>query len=303
MAADPRLFRRSVLALLCGALALLMWSERRSASGRLAALSEEKARAARSGAVARQAEDRRFRLSRVLERLAERADPPAGAAALRDRLLATAAARGVELSASRFQPLFRPPSGTAGSEAQITALGGPSALTGFLAAIEGSGWPLRVERAQLGVRGGQGTLTATLIVLWPDPAAAFTADEELRLAADPRLDALSNWLETARPRDPPEPAAARAPPPDSAPPAAALAQAAEPPPPDAPPPVETPELHGFVHLGPGVPVRAALFYRGETTLVSTGDRLGEYTVIELQPSDTVLLARPGAAPLRLRLPE
>ena len=68
----------------------------------------------------------------------------------------------------------------------------------------------------------------------------------------------------------------------------------------APPPeprAETPELHGFVDVGSGTPIRAALFYRGETTLVAVGDRVGDYTVITLEPSEAVVLSRgEGTAP-------
>ena len=67
------------------------------------------------------------------------------------------------------------------------------------------------------------------------------------------------------------------------------------------PRVETPELHGFVDVGSGTPIRAALFYRGETTLVGVGDRVGDYTVVTLEPSEAVVLSRGEGPPLRLVL--
>ena len=301
MHADLRFGGRFLAVALLGGLAWLAWAGQRRASAELAALRQESARALRSGAAARAEEDRRVRLLRVTGQLAERDAPPASAAGVRARLVTMAAAHGVELSVSRLQPLVRPPASAVGTEAQMNLLGEVSALSRFLGALERSAWPLRTERAQLAVRGGVGTLAATVTVLWPDPAAAFTAEDELRLAADPRLQTLSAWLETA---PPPGPAATSRAAPVEPRSTAALPEAAPvSPPSERIPPVETPQLHGFVNLGEGAPVQAALFYRGETILVGAGDRLGEYTVLELEPADTVLLSRPGTPPLRLSLRE
>ena len=48
-------------------------------------------------------------------------------------------------------------------------------------------------------------------------------------------------------------------------------------------------------------MKAALFYRGETVLVDAGDRLGEYTVVKIEPLDFVLVSRHGDPPLRIAL--
>ena len=302
-----RLRLRVLLALLSVSLAWLVWGEARRASAELGAALDIQTRSARESVQTAQERERRERLLRVSERLAGRAPPPVSAAGTREFLVRTAGARGVDLSQLRLQPLVRPPEGTLGAEAGVTALGDPDALSRFLAAVEGTRWPLRVERATLAVRGGLGTLTASVLVLWPDPAAAFTAADAGRLGDDPRLEALAAWLETV-------------PGPDAG---ASLAVAgpveAEPGPavdhgvedlPDRPadtatsppePRSETPELHGFVDVGVGTPVRAALFYRGETTLVAVGDRVGDYTVVTLEPSEAVVLSRGEGPPLRLVL--
>ena len=44
-----------------------------------------------------------------------------------------------------------------------------------------------------------------------------------------------------------------------------------------------------------------LFFEGETMLVSVGDRLGDYTVVALEDSESVLLAHPDTPLLRLTL--
>ena len=54
-------------------------------------------------------------------------------------------------------------------------------------------------------------------------------------------------------------------------------------------------------LGGGQPVQAALFFEGETVLVSAGDRLGGYRVVAIEPADSVLLSRPDGPPLLLTL--
>ena len=300
---DQRLRLRVLLTLLSGALAWLTWGEARRSSDDLAAALEMRTRAARESIRAAQERERRARLLRVSERLARRAPPPASAAGTREFLVRTAGETGVELSQLGLQPLLRPPDGTRGAEVGITALGDPDSLARFLAAVEGRGWPLRVERATLAVRGGLGTLTTSVLVLWPDPAAAFTAADAGRLGDDPRLEALAAWLESV----PGQNAAAVLAPAEPVPaePASALGDGAEgllgQPPDTAPPPSEAPQLHGFVDVGSGTPVRAALYYRGETTLVGVGDRVGDYTVVTLEPSEAVVLSRGEGPPLRLVL--
>ena len=304
---DQRLRLRVLLALLSVSLAWLVWGEARRSAAELAAALDMQTRSAREGVQTAQERERRERLLRVAERLAGRAPPPDGAAGTREFLVRTADEGGVELSQLRLQPLVRPPEGTLGAEAGITALGDPDSLSRFLAAVEGTGWPLRVERATLAVRGGLGTLTASVLVLWPDPGAAFTAADAGRLGEDPRLEALAAWLESV---PGPEAAASLAvAEPIEVGPASTVGRGVEDPldqPPDSVTPpseprLETPELHGFVDVGSGTPIRAALFYRGETTLVGVGDRVGDYTVVTLEPSEAVVLSRGAGPPLRLVL--
>ena len=304
---DARLRLRVLLTLLSVSLAWLVWGEARRSADDLAAAFEMRTRSARENVQTAQERERRERLLAVSERLAGRAPPPTSAAGTRGFLVRTAGESGVELSQLRLQPLVRPPEGTLGAEAGITALGDPGALSRFLAAVEGRGWPLRVERATLAVRGGLGTLTASVLVLWPNPAAPFTAADAGRLGDDPRLEQLAAWLESVPGAEAAAPRAAAEP--IEVEPAPAADHATEElldPPPDlvAPPSAsrtETPELHGFVDVGSGTPVRAALFYRGETTLVGVGDRVGDYTVVTLEPSEAVVLSRGEGPPLRLVL--
>ncbi len=303
---DQRLRLRVLLALLSVSLAWLVWGEARRSSAELAAALDVQTRSAREGVRSAQERERRARLLRVSERLAGRVPPPDSAAGTREFLVRMAGEGGVELSQLRLQPLVRPPEGTLGAEAGITALGDPASLSRFLAAVEGTGWPLHVERATLAVRKGLGTLTASVLVLWPDPAAAFTAADADRLGDDPRLEALAAWLESI---PGPEAASLAAAEPVEVEPAPAVGDGMEDPldqPPDtATPPSELrsepPELHGFVDVGSGTPIRAALFYRGETTLVGVGDRVGDYTVVTLEPSEAVVLSRGAGPPLRLVL--
>ena len=113
-----------------------------------AAAHDMQTRSARESVQTAQERERRERLVRVSERLAGRAPAtPDSAAGTREFLVRTAGEGGVELSQLRLQPLVRPPEGTEGAEAGITALGDPDSLSRFLAAVEGTGWPLRVERA------------------------------------------------------------------------------------------------------------------------------------------------------------
>ncbi|MXW37568.1 MAG: hypothetical protein F4Z65_04795 [Acidobacteria bacterium] len=302
---DQRLRLRVLLALLSVSLAWLVWGEARRASAEFAAALDMQTRSARESVQTAQERERRERLLRVSERLADRAPAPESAAGTREFLVRTAGEGGVELSQLRLQPLVRPPEGTAGAEAGITALGDPDSLSRFLAAVEGTGWPLRVERATLAVRGGLGTLTASVLVLWPNPAAAFTAADAGRLADDPRLEQLAAWLESV-PRQDAAVSRAAAEPIEAAPAVdPGLGEPLVQPPDTATPPseprVETPELHGFVDVGSGTPIRAALFYRGETTLVGVGGRVGDYTVVTLEPSEAVVLSRGEGPPLRLVL--
>jgi len=302
---DRRLRLRVLLALLSVSLAWLVWGEARRASTEFAAALDMQTRSARESVQTAQERERRERLLRVSERLADRTPAPDSAAGTREFLVRTAGEGGVELSQLRLQPLVRPPEGTAGAEAGITALGDPDSLTRFLAAVEGTGWPLRVERATLAVRGGLGPLTASVLVLWPDPAAALTAADAGRLGDDPRLEQLAAWLESV-PRQDAAVSRAAAEPIEAAPAVdPGLGEPLVQPPDTATPPseprVETPELHGFVDVGSGTPIRAALFYRGETTLVGVGDRVGDYTVVTLEPSEAVVLSRGEGPPLRLVL--
>ena len=304
---DQRLRLRALLALLSVSLAWLAWGEAGRAAAELAAALDMQTRSARESVQTAQERERRERLVRVSERLAGRAPPPTSAAGTREFLVRMAGEGGVELSQLRLQPLVRPPEGTAGAEAGITALGDPDSLSRFLDGLEGTGWPLRVERATLAVRGGLGTLTASVLVLWPGPATAFTAADASRLADDPRLEALAAWLESVP--GPDAAASLAAAEPIEVDPAPAVDLGVEDPldqPPDPATlpselPAETPELHGFVDVGSGTPIRAALFYRGETTLVGVGDRVGDYTVVTLEPSEAVVLSRGEGPPLRLVL--
>lgn len=305
---DQPLRLRALLTLLSVSLAWLVWGEAGRSSAELAATFEMRTRSARENIQTAQERERRERLLRVSERLAGRAAPPTTAAGTREFLVRVAGENGVELSQLRLQPLVRPPEGTLGAEAGITALGDPDSLSGFLAGVEGRGWPLRVERATLAVRGGLGTLTASVLVLWPDPGAAFTAADAGRLGDDPRLEALAAWLESVPGPDAAVPLAVAEP--IEADTASAVGDPAKEPfepieadtaTPPSEPRSRTPELHGFVDVGSGTPVRAALFYRGETTLVAVGDRVGEYTVVTLEPSEAVVLSRGEGPPLRLVL--
>lgn len=298
---------RVVLALLGGLLAWFAWAEQHRAMDELGAVRLERTRSASEGAVTQQEAAARAKLRRVVEQLGGRVVPPASAASVRDAFLEAAGVAGVELSASRLQPLVRPPTGTVGSEARITLLGDPAALSRFLSTLAGRGWPLRIGRANLAVRGGFGTLTATVIVFWPDPGSAFGPGDADRLARDPGMEDLLVWLESAAgPEEmaavPTAEPAAEIPDPFAGPAPAMEAEAvaglAVPAVPSGSAP---PELHGFVDVGPGVPLRAALYYRGETTLVTAGDQLGEYTVVTLEPSEAVVLSRGEGPPLRLVL--
>ena len=305
---NERVRNRLLVALGCAVLAWWAWTGQRRAAAERDAVQEARVQAAHRADADQREGERRELLGRVTERLARRAAPPADAAALREAFHVAAAEEGVELSSARLQPVVRPPAGTGGTEARISLLGDPGALSRFLSTIGNRGWPIRMDRAALAVRGGLGTLTATVVVLWPDPESSFDEGDVARLSGDDRLDDLLAWLD--------------------APSLAAAAPAAGPAPPLAPEPdtigreriaggpadatdtpsaattlagPETPELRGFVDLGPETPVRAAIQYRGETTLVAVGDALGAFTVLRIEPETAVVLERPGGPPLRLIL--
>lgn len=305
---------RLLLLGLAAALAVWVWVERREAAERRDEEARAGAAAARAQAESRRRAEREARLARLGALLERRPPPPRSVAAVRERLLGIAAPLGVDLSLVRLAPLARPPRGAAGAEAQITAEGGTDALIAFVSAVESRGWPLRFERTQLreptGAASGRPTvLTTTAAVYWPDEAAPAPAAETARLADDPRLPALVAALEArleasgAGEESPAPPARLAAADPEEAP--GAGGEPEEPPPPldepESPRIPRAPELHGFVDLGPGEPVRAALFFEGETVLVSAGDRLGDYRVVEVEPSDSVLLSRSDGPPLLLTL--
>ena len=311
---------RVLLLLLVAALALWVWIERQAAAERLAGEARAGAAAARARAESRRRSERRERLARLGALLERRRPAPGSVAEVRERLLGIAAPLEVSLPLVRLSPLARPPRGVAGAEAQLTAEGETDALVAFVAAVEGRGWPLRFERTQLtepagAAAGRPSVLTATVSVFWPDPAAPPPAAATARrpdgsadeLADDPRLPGLLEGLaalldaSAADPDAPPPatlPRIAAAAPPDGDEPEEDLPEAPAPPPPRIP---RAPELHGFVDLGEGQPVQAALFFEGETVLVSAGDRLGAYRVVAVEPADSVLLSRPDGPPLLLTL--
>ena len=136
---DGRLRLRFLLALLSALLAWFVWAEQRRASDELAEALQAQTRSLRENTATARERERREHFFRVAERLAERAPPPKSAAAVREFFLQVAEDHGVELSASRLQPLVRPPEGTLGAEARITLLGDPAALSRFLASVEGRG--------------------------------------------------------------------------------------------------------------------------------------------------------------------
>ena len=306
-AGDP-LRLRVLLAALLAALAALVWIERRAAFDRLSerALAEQSAERARQEV--ERGREREVLLARLAALLDRRAPGPESVAEVRARLLGLAAPLGVDLTSVRLAPLPRPPRGTAGAEAQLTAEGRTAALIEFVAAMEGGGWPLRFDRAQLTEPGAAGAgrptvLTATASVFWPaggpDIGAAAVGDARL----DEEIESVSDWLEARLPA-PGRELRVAAPPPRPREPAPrgepALESERRPPLPPADAP-QAPRLHGFVDPGSGEPVQAALFYEGETVLVTAGDRVGRYRVTEIEPSESVLLERPDGPPLLLTL--
>ena len=308
---------RALLLVLVAALALWVWVERQAAAERSAGEARAGAAAARARAESRRQGEREELLARLGALLERRRPAPNSVAAVRERLLAIAAPLEISLPLVRLSPLARPPRGVAGAEAQLTAEGETDALVAFVAAVEGRGWPLRFERTQLtepagAAAGRPSVLTATVSVLWPaaPPAATLARppnESANEIADDPRLPALLEGLaalleapgaDTGPPPSPRPSRVAAADPPDRDEPEQALPEAEAPPPPRIP---RAPELHGFVDLGEGQPVQAALFFEGETVLVSAGDRLGAYRVVAVEPADSVLLSRPDGPPLLLTL--
>ena len=303
---------RALLLVLVAALTVWVWVERQAAAERLAGELRAGAAAVRAQAESRRRSEREERLARLGALLERRGPAPASVAEVRERLLGIAAPLGVALPLVRLSPLARPPRGAAGAEARLTAEGETDALIAFVSAVEGRGWPLRFERTQLAEPAGAGrpsVLTASVSVYWPDRAAPLPAAETARLADDPRLPGLIEGLEAHLAG----PGADEGPPPSAPPPPrpsrlAATGPGEEPaddrPAAEAPVPSRiprAPELHGFVDLGGGQPVQAALFFEGETVLVSAGDRLGDYRVVAVEPADSVLLSRPDGPPLLLTL--
>lgn len=306
-AGDP-LRLRVLLAALLAALAALVWIERRAALDRLSerALAEQSAERARQEV--ERGREREARLARLAALLDRRAPAPESVAEVRARLLGLAAPLGVDLTSVRLAPLPRPPRGTAGAEAQLTAEGRTAALIEFVAAMEGGGWPLRFDRAQLTEPGAAGAgrptvFTAAASVFWPEGGADSGAAAGATARLDQELEVVSDWLEARLPAPGREPRGA-GPPPRPREPAAREESAAEREPAPPLPPARVPQaprLHGFVDPGSGEPVQAALFYEGETVLVTAGDRVGRYRVTEIEPSESVLLERPDGPPLLLTL--
>lgn len=306
---------RALLLVLVAALASWVWVERRAAAERLAGEARAGAAAARAQAESRRRSEREERLARLGALLERRPPAPASVAAVRERLLAIAAPLGVALPLVRLSPLARPPRGVAGAEARLTAEGETAALIAFVSAVEGRGWPLRFERTQLAepagaAAGRPSVLTASVSVYWPDRAAPLPAVETARWADDPRLPGLLEGLEArlagSGADEEPPPSALPARPSRLAATGPGDREPSEEDPPEAAAPAPSrvpraPELHGFVDLGGGQPVQAALFFEGETVLVSAGDRLGGYRVVAIEPADSVLLSRPDGPPLLLTL--
>lgn len=298
---------RALLTVLLAALTALVWIERRAALDRRSERASAEQSAERARREVERGRERKERLVRLAALLDRRPPGPESVAEVRARLLDLAAPRGVDLTSVRLAPLARPPRGTAGAEAQLTAEGRTADLIEFVSAMEAGGWPLRFDRAQLtepsAAAGRPTVLTAAASVLWPedgvDTGAAAGGDARL----DEEIEAVSDWLEARLPAAGQELRAA-APPPRPHGPGGRAAPSAErePPTPFRPPEVpRAPELHGFVDLGSGEPVRAALFHEGETVLVTAGDRIGRYRVAVIEPSESVLLERPDGPPLLLTL--
>ena len=304
---DP-LRLRVLLAVLLAALAALVWIERRAALDRLSerALAEQSVERARREV--ERGREREARLARLAALLDRRAPGPESVAEIRARLLGLAAPLGVDLTSVRLAPLARPPRGTAGAEAQLTAEGRTADLVEFVAAMEGRGWPLRFDRAQLTEPGAAGAgrptvLTAAASVFWPEGASDSGAAAGGNARLDEELEVVSDWLEARLPAPGREPRGA-GPPPGPRESAVRVESAAEREPAPPLPPARVPrapELHGFVDPGAGEPVQAALFFEGETVLVTAGDRVGRYRVVDIEPSESVLLERPDGPPLLLTL--
>ncbi len=293
---DSRLRLRVLLLVLVGAVVWILGTRERDARAEAAALRRQAADRARAAAVGGEAEMHREVLAQVLDRLAERPPGPRSAAEVRERLMTVAASLGVEVPVAHFQPLQRPPAGARGTEVKLTVAGAGEALIRFLERLESAGLPIRFDRTDITLRAaGAATLAVAAAVLWPDVAAPPDPD---RLAADARMGALAAWLASASSPSPSlpvseHPAVGE---PDDIPVRFAV-PAAEPPAPAEPRPV----LRGFFDPGKDARVRAMFSLAGEVTMVGAGDRVGEYTVLELDPPAGAVLVRPGFPPLRLTL--
>ncbi len=284
---------RILLLVLIGAAVWTLGARERDARREAAALRQRAADSVRLAAADRETQDQRAVLAEALDRLAGRPPGPQSAAEARERLMTVAASLGVEIPTAHFQPLQRAPAGALGAEVKLTATGPGETLIRFLERLESEGLPMRFDGADIAFRAaGPAVLTASAVVLWPD---ATTPPDPERLAADPRLGALVEWLAA--------PVA-----PSSEPPPPAPVVAAAPPPPmveeEPPPPVAfdpEPVLQGFLDPGGDAPVRAMFLVRGEVAMAGVGDRVGAYTVLELDPPAEAVLVRPGFPSLRLTL--
>lgn len=308
MGLDPGLRLRLLLLTLSFLIAWLAWREAGGVAAEVEAARQRAAAAATADAAGRERAGRRERFADLAAALGRRDPPPETPAQVRDALVAVARRAGVEVSTSRVQPLLRAPAGTRGAEVRVGADGDPTALRGFLNAVEGKGWPLRTDRVQLGLRdASRGSLMVTFTVLWPDPETPFTEADAIRVVEDPRIGPLAAWLVASLdgselPPSPPQPPILPEAPPIGAVPAAAepafVEDIVEAPPAAA---ADEPRLLGFVEVGRGLAAQAALGWRDRMTLVAVGDRIGDYVVTEIEPADAVVLVRPDAPPLRLTL--
>ena len=305
MVRDRALRLRLLLLTLSLLLAWLAWREAGDAAAEVETARLRSQAAATADAAGREQAGREARFAELAAALERRDAPPETPGDVRDALVGVARGAGVELATSRVQPLLRSPAGTRGAEVRVSAEGDPARLRHFLSAVEQKGWPLRTDRVQLGLRDSdRASLAVEFTILWPDPEVRFTDTDAASLVADPRIGPLAAWLTASL--DAPDHQVS--PSPLEPEPAAMVAVPAVPPPgfeekvPEAPPATaDAPRLLGLVEVGPGAPPQAALAWRDRMTLVSVGDRIGDYEVVEIELAGTVLLVRPDAPPLRLTL--
>ncbi len=309
MVRDRALRLRLLLLTLSLLLAWLAWREARDAAAEVETARLRSQAAATADAAGREQAGREARFAELAAALERRDAPPETPGDVREALVGVARGAGVELATSRVQPLLRSPTGTRGAEVRVSAEGDAARLRHFLNAVEQKGWPLRTDRIQLGLRDAdRASLAAEFTILWPDPEVRFTDTDAASLVADPRIGPLAAWLTASLAASLDAPDHAVSPSPLEFDPAAMVAVPAVAPPgfeeefPEAPPATGgAPRLLGFVEVGPGTAPRAALAWRDEMTLVSVGDRIGDYEVAEIELAGTVLLVRPDAPPLRLTL--